>query len=647
VILDSKNVQNQAYHTNNKTISLKVDKKLELATIVKACQSLSSEIELDKLLSTLLLVMMKNASADKSALVLSKNGQWMIEAISQLGETPILIESTPLEMGKNLPVSVINTVKNTLEAIVVEDATSDQLLAADPYIFREKPQSILCSPLLKQGKIIGILYLENSLIPGVFTSERIELINLLCTQAAIVLENAKLYQASQQIEAELREQTQELQKALQTQQRMTENLKLQREASFDGILIIDENRRIVFYNKFFTEIFQLPDEVIHAFDDQRFLDYAATQAENPTDFLAKVEYLYQNPDLTSHDEIILKQGRTLERRSMGVRTTYVANGKNYGRIWYFRDISDHKQTEALLKKQAQELLQAFQELQETQVQLIQSEKMSALGNLVAGIAHEINNPVSFLSGNIQPALEYIQDIFALLNLYQQKYPNPDSEIQDQIEEMDLDFIRTDLPNLINSMHEGVRRIQGISNSLRTFSRADCDYPVAYDIHDGIENTLLILKHRLKANEYRPEIQVMSEYGQLPEVKCFAGQLNQVFMNILANAIDALEESNAKRSFANIAQNPNRISITATSNDLEQVIINIKDNGQGMTQEVKEHIFEHLYTTKGVGKGTGLGLAIAHQIIVEKHGGTIDVKTSLGEGTEFTIIIPTQVSASNK
>ncbi|WP_460206656.1 GAF domain-containing sensor histidine kinase [Scytonema sp. NUACC21] len=305
---------------------------------------------------------------------------------------------------------------------------------------------------------------------------------------------------------------------------------------------------------------------------------------------------------------------------------------------------ERHQVEVRLRQQAEELEQAFKDLQKVQLQLVQSEKMSALGNLVAGVAHEINNPAGFLAGNIQPALDYIKDVFALLDLYQEEYPNPSTVIQNEIEAMDLKYVREDLPKLIESMREGINRIKNISTSLRTFSRADSDYPQYFNLHEGLDSTILILKHRLKANEQHPAIEVVKNYGDIPLIECFPGQLNQVFMNILANAVDALEEFNQGRSFADIKANPNRITIqTRLTKDLKHVAIYIQDNGIGMTEQVKQHIFDHLFTTKGVKKGTGLGLAIAHQIIVEKHGGAIHVKSVPGEGSEFEIQIPIEAA----
>lgn len=315
------------------------------------------------------------------------------------------------------------------------------------------------------------------------------------------------------------------------------------------------------------------------------------------------------------------------------------NGNPIGIYSMVQDITERKRIEAERQQKSEALEEALRELQQTQLQLVQGEKMSALGNLVAGVAHEINNPVGFLGGNITPALDYIKDLFGLLDLYQQKYPQLDPDIQAEIENIDLEYIREDLPKLVGSMREGIKRIKDISTSLRTFSRADSDRPIPCNIHDGIDSTIMILKHRLKANSTRPEIEVTKEYGDLPQVECFAGQLNQVFMNIMANAIDALEELNQGRSFKDVTANPNRITIRTSRSDSQQVKIQIADNGAGMTEEIREHIFDHLFTTKGVGKGTGLGLAIAHQIVEEKHGGAIAVKSSQGEGTEFSILLP--------
>ncbi|MEH1801093.1 MAG: ATP-binding protein [Nostoc sp.] len=266
--------------------------------------------------------------------------------------------------------------------------------------------------------------------------------------------------------------------------------------------------------------------------------------------------------------------------------------------------------------------------------------MFALGNLVTAIAHEINNPINFIAGNLKPAQDYIHDLLALINLYRQRFPEPGAEIEEAIATIDLDYLQEDLPKLIDSLKEGSDRIRGISASLRTFSRGDSDRKVHFNIHEGIESTLIILKHRVKPNEHRPAIEVVKNYGQIPQLECFPGQLNQVFMNLIANAIDALEESNKGRSFQQIKDNPNRLTITTTlSEDRHHVSILIQDNGEGMSENVKQKLFGYLFTTKPVGKGTGLGLVISRQIIEEKHGGQLTVTSELGKGTELAIVIP--------
>jgi PAS domain S-box-containing protein len=326
-------------------------------------------------------------------------------------------------------------------------------------------------------------------------------------------------------------------------------------------------------------------------------------------------------------------------------------GQVIGILGTYQDITKRKEAEIALqvlnqklKLQTAELGSTLEQLQQSQLQLIQREKMSALGNMVAGVAHEINNPVGFLSGNLDPAQDYVQDLFELLDLYEQRFPQPGSDITEKIEVIDLAFLREDMPKVLRSMREGIKRIGNISTSLRTFSRADTEHRVPFHLHEGLESTLLILKHRLKANEHRPAIEILENYSEMPAIRCFPGQLNQVFMNLLANAIDALDESNQGKSFDEIQVQPNFIMVTTElSVDQQWAVIKIKDNGIGMTEATQHKMFENLFTTKGVGKGTGLGLAIARQIIVEKHNGMIEVHSVFGQGTEFVIKIPVEAA----
>ncbi len=451
---------------------------LDLATVLKVSQTLSSEIQLDKLLATLLHTMLENAGADKGALLMPREQRWFVEAVATV-EQPAQVQSIALSSSTTVPRRLINTVQHNLEPTIIIDATLHPMLAADPYVLQQQPKSLLCTPILNQGKLVAILYLENQVTVGAFTGDRVKLLNVLCTQAAISLENARLYQKAQA--------------------------------------------------------------------------YA-------------------------------------------------------------------------------------QQLEQSQLQIVQSEKMASLGNLVAGVAHEINNPIGFLNGSIRNGTDYVQDLQKHLDLYQQYYPEPVQPIQDHAEEIDLDFLSADLPKLLSSMKGATDRIKSISTSLRTFSRADIDHKVSANLHDGIESTLLILKYRLKANEHRPAITVIKDYGEISSINCFPGQLNQVFMNILANAIDMFDEMAQTRSLAELKANPQQITIR-TAMRQNQMQISIGDNGRGMSKEVKDKIFDHLFTTKGVGKGTGLGLAISRQIVEEKHDGSLAVKSEFGQGTEFCISLP--------
>ena len=302
--------------------------------------------------------------------------------------------------------------------------------------------------------------------------------------------------------------------------------------------------------------------------------------------------------------------------------------------------------------QAQQLQAAYRELQNTQAQLIQTEKMSSLGQMVAGVAHEINNPVNFINGNLTPATEYAQDLLHLLQCYQQYYPNPHPQLQAEIEAVELDFIMEDLPKLLSSMKVGAGRISEIVLSLRTFSRLDEAEVKEVDIHEGIDSTLMILQHRLKAQPEYPEIKVIKEYELLPLVECFAGQLNQVFLNVIMNAIDALEERDQSETKQDIKEHPSTITIrTEVRNEewmesrkdhsIPSIVIRIIDNGPGIPQQIQKRLFDPFFTTKSVGKGTGLGLSISYQIVVERHQGILECHSTLGEGTEFTILIPQQ------
>ncbi|UNU27361.1 CBS domain-containing protein [Microcoleus vaginatus HSN003] len=313
------------------------------------------------------------------------------------------------------------------------------------------------------------------------------------------------------------------------------------------------------------------------------------------------------------------------------------------------EVLRRKQT--CLKNQAQQLEETVRKLQQTQTQLVQTEKMSSLGQMIAGIAHEINNPVNFIYGNLSHASHYIKELLQLLGLYQQHYPEPVSEIREAAAEMEVDFLVEDLSKLVSSMQVGTERIRQIVVSMRNFSRSDQSNIKLVDIHEGLETTLLILQHRLKAHGTHPTIHIIKEYGNLPHIECCAGQINQVFMNIIGNAIDALDEEIQKGEWAtrnaknSPLSNPNSPLTVPTITIRTEVVggdfvaIRISDNGRGIPEEIRRQLFDPFFTTKPVGKGTGLGLSISYHLVVEQHGGRLDCVSEAGRGTEFAIEIP--------
>ena len=492
------------HETTSVSRSTSLSQTFDATTVLKASQALSSEIQLDQLLETLMQVLLENAGAQQGALLLLQDGELVVEIEAHRAANPNnpleieTLQSVSLAKSQAVPVSLINYVARTNETLVLQDANDETQFAADPYLVQHQPKSVLCTPIRNQGKLLGVLYLENNLARGAFTRDRLEVLQLLTTQAAISLENATLYDT---LEQKVAERTQAL------------------------------------------------------------------------------------------------------------------NEKNYT------------------------LKQTLADLKNAQTHLIQTEKMSGLGQMVAGLAHEINNPINFIHGNITHVRNYTDDLLHLLESYRQSYPNPPDAIEQIIDEIDLDYLIQDLPALLQSMRTGSVRIKDIILGLRNFSRLDEADMKPVDIHEGIDSTLMILHHRLRDKSGSKAIQIDKHYGLLPQVTCYASQLNQVFMNVLSNAIDALNTHRQHSPLLEVVESDSKITIHTESVANSHIRIRIADNGPGIPKSTLTKIFDPFFTTKPVGKGTGLGLSISHQIIVEKHNGKLICDSIPNEGTSFTIEIP--------
>jgi PAS domain S-box-containing protein len=634
----------------NSTSSTNISDVLDFTSVLKAAQAISSSLELDTLIASLTRIILENSGAKKAVLILPQEQTWQVKAMTWMNyqEIQTILEPQSLDHSPDIPIQIIHYVKNTQQTVVIDNCQTDTPGLIGEYMLSHQPQSVLCTPIINQGNLVGIIYLENKLTSGVFTRDRLRVLNFLCAQAAISLENARLYQQSQKYAQQLEQSLSQLQVALRERQQAQTALAKEREFLnaiihniTDGIVVCDASGKLTLFNKATREFHGLPIESLPPEQWAEYFDLYQPDGHTPLSTTEIPLFRALQGEIVENAEMVIapKQGSQRILLASG-QAIFDPSGNKVGAVVVMRDITDRKKAELALEQKSQALEQALNDLQQAQLQIVQSEKMSALGNLVAGVAHEMNNPLGFISATLQQAQPTVAEILEHLKLYQETFPNSSEQILEHREEIDLDYSLEDLPKMMDAMIIAGDRLKSISTSLRTFSRADKDYKVPFNIHEGIDSTLLILKHRLKANEKRPEIEVIANYGNLPEVQCFPGQLNQVFMNILANAIDALDESNIGLSFAEIQANPNRITIQ-TSLENEAVKITIGDNGMGMNEEVKQKIFDHLFTTKGVGKGTGLGLAIARQIVVEKHGGEIHVNSILGEGTEFIITLPNE------
>jgi PAS domain S-box-containing protein len=978
---------------------------LDFAAVLKASQAISEEIELEKLLSTLMQIVLESSGAQKGALILRRNHHWVIEAQvsqsknSEKSVTLLSGQSIPIESSQEIPHSLIYYTLRMQETLVLDDSTLHPQFAADPYTIRHQLKSVLCVPICQQGHFMGILYLENNLISGAFTRDRIEVLKLLVAQAATSLENSQLYtnlsattenlkQANEQLknyshalESKVEERTIELQQTIdRLEQEISDRQKAETllreseqyhrqlfEQSSIGLALCDFQGNLVYINSAYAEIIgytveetlnltywnitpqkYAPEEAVqlknleetgrygpykkeylhkdgHLVPVQlsgiliekdgkpfiwssvedithrqrqeeslRLIVEGTTAQTGETFFRTFVQHLAQvlqvryaliakvdrhdnryiattlafwmgedlgenfeydltgtpcckvyeigklcrypcavqplfpddpylvilniesyvgipvvdahgklqglvavlhtepmDRDLEMQSSILeifaARAGTEIERmrsedalrqsqiqlqrqaeqeqllnsithqirNSLNfdtILTTAVQEIRNFLQIdrchfaWYYHETQDpHWQvvsesrnpdlpdftgcypvaafgplSEIVLRqdvlrlddvesvrdpivrnyvrslgnqsmlvipmqsylgrigilacihshsvrpwcdeelellqaimaqlaialnqaelydqscKKAQEIEATLTELKRTQAQLVQSEKMSSLGQMVAGVAHEINNPVSFIAGNIHHAQEYFEDLLDLLSLYQQECPQPSLHLQEKLEDLDVEFLTQDLQKLLKSMKIGSDRIREIVLSLRNFSRLDESEMKEVDLHEGIENTLLILQHRLKGTDKIPAIEINRNYGNLPMVICYASQLNQVFMNILSNALDVLEDAHQRGR-----ESVPKIEIHTEITEKNTVKIAIADNGLGMTEAVRQKLFDPFFTTKPIGKGTGLGLSISYSIIVDKHGGQLTCYSTLGEGTEFVIEIPRQ------
>lgn len=566
------------------------------------------------------------------------------------------------------------------QSVVINDIAQDTRIGEQNEEYQKAAiKSSLVVPVQANNVLHAILYLNQCGYNRYWTKSDLELAEAVANQLAIAIHQACLYAQSR---AAMERES--LLRVISNQIRRTLDLKTILQTTVKEIQNFLATDRVAIYQ--YTE--GLQGELLVQ-ETKENCSYIIKKMSNNSCFLQKYSYPYQgelvqiindvaNAEISDRHLVFLQQLQVraslvvpiMKTEEVDEENTAVKTNQNWGllivqecnqpRVWQDSEVELLQQIstqlaiaiqQAELYKQSQiaaataqnkatALQEALYDLQQTQAQLIQTEKMSTLGQLVAGVAHEINNPVNFIYGNLTYANNYSKDLLKLINLYQKYYPNPEPEIQECVEEIDLEFLIQDMLKILTSMKVGADRIRQIVLTLRNFSRIDQAEMKAVDVHEGIESTLLILQNRLKANGTMPQIEIIKEYGRLPLIECFAGQLNQVFMNIISNAIDALEETKGKNNL------PPTIRISTEICDSDSILIRIADNGAGIPTKAKKRLFDAFFTTKPVGKGTGLGLSISYKIIVDRHQGSLWCESTLGEGTEFFIKIPLVQSNGN-
>ncbi len=498
------------------------------------------------------------------------------------------------------------------------------------------------APLLKEGELWGLLCIHQCSNPRNWQSSEVEFISQIAEQLSIALKQ-DLYLKQVQMQAVQLAEATEREKAMERQKLLAATVDKIRQ-SLDIKTIFKTTTQAV------RELLEVERVAIYRFNSDWRGKFVADSFKDDWKPAINTKPIVQPEFSDDDDDDNLPRNETFVPISQGEKLwgLLVAYQNSQPRYWKDEEVNLLAQVGTQLgiaiqqaellektKTQATKLAQALQELKQTQAQLIQGEKMAGLGQLIAGVAHEINNPVSFISGNLTYVTQYTEDLLKIVNIFHQNFDIP-ADIQNQIEEIELDFIISDLPKTLDSMKIGAERIKEIVLSLRNFSRKDEADSKAVNIHEGIDSTLLILGHRLKANGEYPGIEIIKKYSKLPSIECFPAQLNQVFMNILNNSIDALEEKFYKsEKSAKVTLNI-EINTEVINN---KVVIKIADNALGISEEVKNKIFDPFFTTKEVGKGTGLGLLICYQIVVEKHHGTIQCSSEVEQGTEFAIELP--------